>query len=38
MATDNIICFERLTQEFDTIFEYTHQEVSKLKLLKINII
>ena len=33
-----MICFERLTQESDTIFEYTFQEGSKLKLLNINII
>ena len=38
MATDNIIFFERLTQEFDTRFDYTFQEVSKLKLLNISII
>ena len=25
MATDNIIFFERLTQEFDTLFDYTFQ-------------
>ena len=23
MATENIICFEILTQEFDTLFDYT---------------
>ena len=38
MATENIICFEKLTREFDTILDYTFQEVSKLKLLNINII
>ena len=38
MATENIICFERLTQEFDTLFDYNFQEGSKLKLLNINII
>ena len=38
MATENIISFERLTQEFDTLFEYTFQEESKLKLPNINII
>ena len=38
MATENRICFEILTQEFDTLFDYTFQEVSKLKPLKINII
>ena len=38
MATENIICFEILTQEFDTLFDYTFQEGSKLKLLNINII
>ena len=38
IATENIICFERLKQEFDTLFDYTLQEDSKLKLLNINII
>ena len=38
METDNIICFEIITQKFDTLFEYTFQEGSKLKLLDINII
>ena len=33
MSTENIICFERLTQEFYTLFDYTYQEGSKLKLL-----
>ena len=33
-----MICFEILTQEFGTLFEYTFQEVSKIKLLNINII
>ena len=41
MATENIICFEILKHEFDTLFEYTFQEVSKLKssiltLFKVN--
>ena len=30
--------FERITQEFDTLFEYTTQEGSKLKLHNIDII
>ena len=38
METNNIICFERLTQEFDTLFDYTFQEGSKVKPLNINII
>ena len=38
MATDNKICFEKLTQEFDTLFVYNFQEGSKLKLLNIKII
>ena len=38
MATDKIIFFQILTQEFDTLFDYTFQEVSNLKLLNINII
>ena len=38
MATENIICFERITQQFDTIFDYTFQEVSKTKLINIIII
>ena len=38
MSTDNMIVFERLAQEFDTIFDYTFQKVSKLKTLNINII
>ena len=25
LTTENIICFERLTQEFDTLFDYTYQ-------------
>ena len=29
MATDNIIFFEIITQEFDTLFDHTFQEVSK---------
>ena len=32
MATQNIICFERLLQEFDTIFDYKFQEGPKLKI------
>ena len=38
MATENIICFEILTQEFDTIFEYNFKGGPKQKLLNINII
>ena len=38
METENRICFERPTQEFDTLFDYTLQEGSKLKILNINII
>ena len=38
MATENRILFERLTQEFDTLFDFTFQEGSKLKLLNINTI
>ena len=38
MTTDNRICFERLTQKFDTLFDYSFEEVSKLKLLNINMI
>ena len=38
MATENKICFEILVQEFDTLFDYTLQEGSKLKLLDINIV
>ena len=38
LATDNIFWFERLTQEFDTLFDYTLQEGSELKLLNITII
>ena len=38
MATYNIIYFEILTQKIYTLFDYTFQEVSKLKLLNINII
>ena len=38
MVTYNIIFFERLAQEFDTTFDYTFQEGSKLKPLNINII
>ena len=38
MSTQNMICFERLTQEFDTLFDYTLQEGPKLNILNINII
>ena len=38
MKIENGICFERLTQEFDTLFDYTFQEGLKLKLLNIHII
>ena len=38
METDNIIYFKILTQEFDTLFEYTFQEESKLKLPNIKTI
>ena len=38
MSTENIICFERLTQEIDTLFDYTFQKVSKLELLNVNMI
>ena len=38
IETHNIISYEILMQEFDTLFDYNFQEVSKLKLLKINII
>ena len=38
MAPENIMLFERLTQEFDTLFDYTSQEASKLKLFNINIV
>ena len=38
MATQNRVCFERLTQEFDTLFDYTSREVSKLNLLNVSII
>ena len=38
MAKENIICFERITQEFYTLFDYTFQEGSKIKLLNINTI
>ena len=33
-----MICFEILTQEFDTLFDYKLQESAKLKLLNITII
>ena len=38
METDNRIWFESLAQTFDTLFNYTFQEVSKIKILYINII
>ena len=38
MATQNSICFERLMQEFDTIFDYILQDGEGLKTLNINII
>ena len=38
METQNRILFERLMQGFDNPFQYTFQEVPKLKLLNINII
>ena len=38
MTAQNIICVERLTKEFDTLFDYTFQIRPKLKLLNINII
>ena len=38
MATQNRMFLERLAQEFDTLFEYTFQDVPKLNLLNINII
>ena len=38
MTTENKICFERLTQEFDTLFCHNFQEGTKLKLLNINTI
>ena len=36
MATQHRICFERLTQEFDILFDYTLKEGSNIKLLDIN--
>ena len=38
METQNIIFFDRLTKEFDTLFDYTFQEGPKLKLLNVTII
>ena len=38
MSTENRLCFEILTQEFDTMFEYTSQTGLKLKLFNIKII
>ena len=38
METEHRICFKRLTQQFNTIFYYTFQEGSKLKLLNIDMI
>ena len=38
MTEENRICFERLAQEFDTLFDYNFQEVQKLNLLNISII
>ena len=38
VETQNMICFERLMQEFDSIFGYTLQEGQKLELFKIIII
>ena len=38
METQNIISFERLTREFDALFEYTFQLVPKLNLLSITFI
>ena len=38
METHNIICFERMTKEFDTIFDYTLPKGPKLKLLNTTII
>ena len=37
METHNSISFERLLQEFDSVFEYNFQEWKKLKFLNINI-
>ena len=38
MATQNIILFERLTKDFDTLFDFNFKEGSKLKLLSITMI
>ena len=38
MTTQNMIFFERLVKEFDTLFDYNFQEGPKLKLFNINII
>ena len=38
METYNIICFERLMQEFDNLFDYNFQEGPKLDLLNITMI
>ena len=38
MANQNRVWFERLTKDSDTLFYYTFQEGSKLKLLNIAII
>ena len=38
LSTQNSIFFERLMQEFDTLFDYTFQEGKQLKSLNINII
>ena len=38
METQNRVFFERLMQEFDTLLDYTFEEVPKLNLLKITTI
>ena len=38
MDTHHRVCFERLTQLFDTLFDHKFQEVDKLKLRNILII
>ena len=38
MTTQHKVFFERLAQYFDTLFDYSFQEVAKLKLLNITII
>ena len=38
MATHHSIRFERLTQDFDNVLDYTFQECAKLKLFNITII